>query len=276
MSFNGCVHCDCLDTGVAPPPPWPIVFHGPWLAPAPGYEVYEDDIVAWARTACPHLGFEMVDGQINRGHLRETLNGLGGPPAFPALYQSILSPVDDQVSPVDSVRCLTELDHLADLKRDERMVVLVDADDGRILHVRTDDRPIAYPRYHTQTNLYVIGVDEDRRIHGVTGMPGVPLTTVWLDEDAMVRVRGKDGAVLFAAREFEQAVSGPGWWLRDDANGHELRHSAPVPWSDDPPRPTRLRAEDRPMDIDHYIGAVSLLRALFTASVRLNHPVILY
>jgi hypothetical protein len=30
------------------------------------------------------------------------------------------------------------------------------------------------------------------------------------------------------------------------------------------------------MDIDHYVSAVSLLRALFTASVRLDHPVMLY
>jgi hypothetical protein len=107
-------------------------------------------------------------------------------------------------------------------------------------------------------------------------MPGVPLTTVWLDEDAIVRVRDADGVVLFAAREFEQADAEPGWWFRDSASGNELRHSAPLPWSDDPPRTTRLRAEDRPMNIDHYVSAVSLLRALFTASVRLDHPVMLY
>jgi hypothetical protein len=38
----------------------------------------------------------------------------------------------------------------------------------------------------------------------------------------------------------------------------------------------RLRVEDRPMDINDYIHGVRFLRELFTASVRVDHPVHLY
>ncbi|WP_327002384.1 hypothetical protein OHA72_45825 [Dactylosporangium sp. NBC_01737] len=277
MSFNGCVLCDCLDTGVSTPPPCPIVFHGPWVAPAPGYQAQQRDVDTWAQAACAHPGLQLVDDQISRGQLRETLAGFGGAATFPALHAAILDPVDDQVPPDDSARCLAELDHLAVLTRADRMVVLIDADDGTVLHVRSTDRLVSFPRIHAMTPPYAVNVDAAHRIHGMTGLPDVPLTTVWLDEDAIVRVRDADGVELFAAREFRQEAAGHGWQFRNDITGAEVLHSSPVPWSGvDRPRPARLRAEDRPMDIDIYISSVALLRELFTTSMRVKRPVWLY
>ena len=160
--------------------------------------------------------------------------------------------------------------------RDQRMVVLIDADTGQLEHARVEDKAISLPTVHTQTRLYMVGVDRDKHIHGVTALPEVPLTTVWLDEDAMVRVRDADGQVVFTSRGFEQEEAETGWWFRDPASGDQLRHSSPVPWNHLLPRPKRLRVEDRPMDINLYIHGVLFIRELFTASVRVDHPVHLY
>jgi hypothetical protein len=276
MSLNGLVHCDCLATGAAAAPRWPTVFHGPWLAPAPGYETHADDIAAWGRTARAQPMFELVDGQISRGRLQQLLDGLGGRARFPMLYQTIHFPVDDRTSPADSARCLAELDEFADLMRGERMVVLMDADDGRVLSVRADDGLMSYPRLHVPAVLVVVRVDAERRIHGVSAVPGVPLTTTWLDQDAVVRVCDVNGAVVFAAREFEQAEAGPGWWFRDPRGGGGLRRSSPVPGSQDQTGPIRLRAEERPMDVEHAVPGLALLRSLMTAAIRLDHPIYWY
>jgi hypothetical protein len=130
------------------------------------------------------------------------------------------------------------------------MTVIADVDTGAVVFVDPDDPVVATPRQHIPGPA-IVGFDEHYAVRGLTPLPGRPMTSTWLDDDAVVR-------------------------LRDEETGRTVRHSSPVsPWYGHPDddRRLRLRTEVRPIDIDCYVAGVAELRDLFTTSVRTGRPV---
>jgi hypothetical protein len=155
------------------------------------------------------------------------------------------------------------------------MVVIVDADTNAVVFADRRSRLVATPRTHLE-KLYILGFDERGAMKGLTAVPGRPMTSTWLAQDAVVYVLDATGSPLFAARAFVQERDGEDWIFRDEETGATVRHCSPVTWRDRMDtvhEKHRMRAEIRPIDIDHYLAGVADLRELFEASVQTGRPV---
>jgi hypothetical protein len=252
VSVNGTVLCDCLETGLAVPPPYPVFRDQCWThAVYPGDGIdweRQREIRAWAETACAHPQFWLVQHQVLQGSLQRHLKEHG---EFPALWAALPTWNGGEVYPASAARCLAEFDRLGALMSMGTMTVIVDADDGTVVFVDPDSEQVSSSRRNEHWTM--------------------------LGADGVVRVIDYDDRVLFEAREFTQERSAEHWLFRDEATGATVHHGAPAMWWDGTPEadePHRMRAEVRPVDIDVYIPGVASLRELFRVSVRTGRPVI--
>jgi hypothetical protein len=147
MSIDGLVLCDCLQAGLALPPPCPVEFVDVWVHPAPGFDDHESEIRQWSKTACPHPDFWLVEHQVIHSKVRAAMAEHGGPGTFPVIYAALPTCNGGRVDPTDAARCLTELDRLGALMSAGSMVAIVDADDDTVVFVDPDDRLVAWARH---------------------------------------------------------------------------------------------------------------------------------
>jgi hypothetical protein len=277
MSVDGTVLCDCLETGVATPPPHPVYRDSRWVhavgddprAPA------QADVRAWAETACQHPQFWLVEHQVLQMSMLGAMAEYGGEAEFPAIHAAMPKGNWGEVEPADSARCLAELDRLGALMAHRSMTVIVDRDDDGIVFVDPHSRLVSGSRAYSP-GWSVVTHDARGAVVRDPDTPVVGLdTSTWLGDDGVVRVLDADGMELFAAREFEQDHDGESWLFRDGAA--VVRHCSPIShWSEPSDRvwPRRFRAEIRPVDVDHYFAGVAGLRELFATSVLTGRPVI--
>jgi hypothetical protein len=273
VSVYGVVLCDCWETGPAVAPV-PVVRDGVWLRAAPGFDARAGEVQAWARTACAHPDGWLVERQVLRMAMLNAMAEYGGAVAFPVVHSVLPTANGGSVAPADSARCLAEIDRLGALMSQRSMVVIVGVDDDTVVFVDPVSSLVATPRHHVPGPA-IFGFDERGALHGLTGLAGRPMTSTWLGDDAVVRVSDADGRVLFAARDFVQERDGEDWTFRDERTGAVVRHCSPVTLGAGSTgnEPYRMRAEIRPIDIDHYLSGVGGLRELFEASVRTGRPV---
>jgi hypothetical protein len=275
VSVDGVVVCDCFEAGAAVPAPCPVKRSGAWLVPAPGYEAMLHEVVEWNKRACQHPWCFLVDHQVRKMALLEAMATYGAARTFPVIHAKLPTCNGGQVSPTESARCLAEFDHLGALMSERSMVVIADADTGEVVFVDPDDEVVADPRHHSPGPA-IYGYDRHRAVIGLTPLPDKPMTSTWLDDDAVVRLVDAHGSVLLETREFVQERTNADWTFRDERTGKVVHHCSPVSFWDGTPkedRPHRMRAEVRPVDIDNYVSGVAELRELFTTSVRTGRPI---
>jgi hypothetical protein len=206
--------------------------------------------------------------------LLEADEACGGRAAFPALYATLPTANDGEVTPSESADCLAELDALRELMRSGQMVVIVDDDTNAVVHVDEHDELVSLSDdsfLPPVPRIISFGLD-----YQITANPPIdgPVTATWLGRDGVVRVRDSQGRELWQARAFTQTPDDDHWVFRDVLSGQAVRHRSPIPPAPhSKARSSRLRAEIQPYDSDLALPGVAELRELFDASVRTGRSV---